>query len=415
MSTDSNDRLALHHRIEFEVGTSNSIVLSGTDAQVARALLDNAERDLDALRHQRAQLQYQCEQASARVEKLHTALAPHKRLPTELLSYIFILSSGEGQHDFPPSGDPTPPWVLRAVCSRWRAIALSDRRLWNSISVDLVGNWNPVAIPESANLQDLVKTERFLSSILPQTGSLSLSLRVGGSMLYIQRAFDAVIAPRAHRVTDLYLGLPGLAYPMFLSMLLAQFVSLQSLELEFMSFFPANSPPIRDLPPTLREIVIAGDSSPFLCLQSPEVSWGHITNLNIAEIEDVQFSAVSSILMRCTALVKCMIKVYGSGRIDEHITLPLLQSLALTFEDGAVLNSLTLPGLKQLYMSPDTEGAVLPLVELSTMVRRSGCALEDVTMYAFYLSLVVHCDSAGQTAFFAATPSLVKVTMPNVP
>ncbi|PPQ75825.1 hypothetical protein CVT24_002691 [Panaeolus cyanescens] len=87
--------------------------------------------------------------------------APINRLPTELLSYIFTLSTQVASE--PSSGtdqntpDITPesvrvPLVISSVCRRWRAVSLSQSSLWAKIcvSADLVDHtlsWKPTIDP----------------------------------------------------------------------------------------------------------------------------------------------------------------------------------------------------------------------------------------------------------------------------
>ncbi|KAJ7780957.1 hypothetical protein B0H16DRAFT_1496662 [Mycena metata] len=57
-----------------------------------------------------------------------------KRLPPEILAQVFLtfLANAEADSDYILSYI-NPPWLLSQVCSRWRAVALSTRRLWCSL------------------------------------------------------------------------------------------------------------------------------------------------------------------------------------------------------------------------------------------------------------------------------------------
>ncbi|KAG5643817.1 hypothetical protein DXG03_009594 [Asterophora parasitica] len=66
---------------------------------------------------------------------LRRTVAPHKRLPREILGAIFM-------HTLPTDGTLTiprdlnsAPWSLRSVSSGWRDVALTEPRSWNHIGV----------------------------------------------------------------------------------------------------------------------------------------------------------------------------------------------------------------------------------------------------------------------------------------
>ncbi|KAF8217021.1 hypothetical protein K438DRAFT_1536539, partial [Mycena galopus ATCC 62051] len=64
------------------------------------------------------------------IRKHQGVVSPLRRLPTEILSLIFTFASpppfGRSQHMNMHEG----PWVLSAVCGRWRNIALAQSSLW---------------------------------------------------------------------------------------------------------------------------------------------------------------------------------------------------------------------------------------------------------------------------------------------
>lgn len=62
---------------------------------------------------------------------------PSGRLPVELLSEIFLLCVDDNMED-----DNTIhiPLILSRICSRWRAAATSNHRLWSRLSLQLIGD-----------------------------------------------------------------------------------------------------------------------------------------------------------------------------------------------------------------------------------------------------------------------------------
>ncbi|KAF9455630.1 hypothetical protein BDZ94DRAFT_1179594, partial [Collybia nuda] len=58
-----------------------------------------------------------------------TTIAPHRKLPNEILTEIFFAASGKVT--VPVANiDTEPPWTLFRVCKRWREIASTTPKLW---------------------------------------------------------------------------------------------------------------------------------------------------------------------------------------------------------------------------------------------------------------------------------------------
>ncbi|KAI5895745.1 uncharacterized protein SCHCODRAFT_02573703, partial [Schizophyllum commune H4-8] len=74
-----------------------------------------------------------------RAQENKTLLSPVQWLPSELLSYIFVLAVPDLWLRA-PSGGMALPFAL--VCSRWRAIALSTPQLWSHIAISSRQPWD---------------------------------------------------------------------------------------------------------------------------------------------------------------------------------------------------------------------------------------------------------------------------------
>jgi hypothetical protein len=97
--------------------------ISRLDDEITRlnAVLDGLTRKRDALQT---------------YTNLHTALvAPIRRLPPEVLSEIFLYYNDE--NNVPYIRLNKAPLLLGGMCSRWRTIALSTPRLWNSFALTI--------------------------------------------------------------------------------------------------------------------------------------------------------------------------------------------------------------------------------------------------------------------------------------
>ncbi|KAJ7763667.1 hypothetical protein DFH07DRAFT_812712 [Mycena maculata] len=72
------------------------------------------------------------------VRKHEGALSPLRRMPPELLSLIFQNAL------FPHYPSADTPWIISAVCSRWRNITLSLPSLWSTIVLDFRDDPKPI-------------------------------------------------------------------------------------------------------------------------------------------------------------------------------------------------------------------------------------------------------------------------------
>lgn len=74
----------------------------------------------------------------AEIHSCRIAIAPHRKLPNEILAKIFIHAASEKVSIVVPNGHTEcfPPYNILLVCSRWRDVALGERRLWNNVEVN---------------------------------------------------------------------------------------------------------------------------------------------------------------------------------------------------------------------------------------------------------------------------------------
>ncbi|KAE9400770.1 hypothetical protein BT96DRAFT_975125 [Gymnopus androsaceus JB14] len=69
-------------------------------------------------------------------ERYKSLLAPVRRLPSEIVDYIFRLYGGAFKNEISWHRLFLPGLVLMAVCARWRGIAASCNSLWTNLSLD---------------------------------------------------------------------------------------------------------------------------------------------------------------------------------------------------------------------------------------------------------------------------------------
>ncbi|KAJ7879187.1 hypothetical protein B0H14DRAFT_3773701 [Mycena olivaceomarginata] len=117
---------------------------------------------ITALKAELSKLLEERESLDAEVRKHEGALSPLRRMPVEIVSLIFkfaapfrsyVMSVKEG------------PWILSAVCSRWRTIALSQPNLWAEFVLNFVDD--PDISESAGRILPLVEAHLERSQKLP--------------------------------------------------------------------------------------------------------------------------------------------------------------------------------------------------------------------------------------------------------
>jgi F-box-like len=124
---------------------------SDEEAADMRRHLPILEEELRHLDVQLAVLRTNRERLTNQINRCRAALAPHKRLPPELIREIFLFSTAE-HATFPlVDGAKECRLIVSQVCSTWRKVAFDTPTLWSikipylpavpSSSLELVGGW----------------------------------------------------------------------------------------------------------------------------------------------------------------------------------------------------------------------------------------------------------------------------------
>ena len=157
------------------------------------------------------------------MEKLHIAVAPHKCLPPEILAEVFLyslyrdpLNGRLGFLDFPPQPLPAP-WVLGHVCSRWRQIALGEKRLWSSIYYEENSRGHMLSLQEA----------------FKHSGQSTLWFEARESGKKLDNSFlSEVVLLQSHRITFLFLDVAAATFEDFLVLPSDLFDELECIKLQ---------------------------------------------------------------------------------------------------------------------------------------------------------------------------------------
>ncbi|KAG1886172.1 hypothetical protein F4604DRAFT_1724979 [Suillus subluteus] len=293
---------------------------------------------------------------------LHTSLPSLiSRLPTEILSEIFLYCLPEDEHLLYASRQA--PMLLTRVCRRWREIAVGLPRLWCSLQVDFwYEDWQTRAL--------------CYDSWLKRSGGRPLSLRLecGNDWSELQ----SLLQPYVQQVSSLSLGFISCHGPFMIE----NFQALKDLTVRKYMFADnarAINRSLTKLPVNLRTINMKNVWFNRRLLDSiTDSAWAGLTHLEISV--DGRHSG-TRILRLCPNLSSLkMTGLFNESQTAEPVTHTNLQSLYLSWTvvrnltgDPGLFKVMTLPNLRVLeasHMGP------WPHESFLEFLTRSKCTLE---------------------------------------
>ncbi|RDB27365.1 hypothetical protein Hypma_004480 [Hypsizygus marmoreus] len=384
--------------IEFGAGRSNTIVLSESEACVAKALLEEVQGHSNRLTLEISpmpanldDLKARNEAVAARIDRLQTALAPHKRLPSELLSTIFFDTLDSGRAILvPDSPAESWPWPLRTVCSRWRDVAVSDIRLWDSVTCRMQ-KWD-TKVGES--LASVLQSITALCKAAPSRLEIDIHRYTDhGLEGYVQfepfhlNSFPPLPTP----ITGISLSLPPLCLIQFFHSSSSKFPSLTSLSLDLQHVRPMDhlltelfyGASFFDDAHSLRKLTIRSSQDLSEIYIRPRIPWSQLTKLDFSG-QALSALSVLQVLRQCRQLVVCLLWVEHDYfhfpplqdiRI-ENVAMPHLRSLMVRgkiLEGNHFFARLLVPSLAELHFTMEYQHT---FTDLSGMIHRSRASLK---------------------------------------
>ncbi|KAF7364558.1 F-box domain-containing protein [Mycena venus] len=145
------------------------------------------------------------EDIERKISSLSIGLAPHKKLPPELLAEIFIFC-GTPTVALPPKDETV--LTLTQICRTWRELALHVPELWASISVSFSEKQNDVERIADISLQWLSRTgEGYPVRITAEcTGAYATTASENPDL--VASFVSTVVIPHAHHLQHLDLAFP---------------------------------------------------------------------------------------------------------------------------------------------------------------------------------------------------------------
>jgi hypothetical protein len=309
------------------------------------------------------------------------ALAPHKRLPLEILPEIVSFYGYTGVTLPPPPteiNDFTIHWDLTRVCSLWRNVIFDTPGFWVTFHV--------------RRFHDQYRS--LYQQAFDRSTSSPIALHCHQFCKGSRNDLSHTIFPNSQRIKMLFLTLEVPDCPDFLTHPPGSFDALELIQVD-LSFFRASSFPVVkstvledacSLRTVILEHVRGYPGVTYLTFNHLRIPWAQLTQVFLRDIY-VSVSTAHLMLSQCESLVNCVLFV-GLENIPPHplqhnsIVVPNLQHLDVYCMDGTspeFLQPLVMPSLKKLLFNVSESW---PGAALLSFIRRSRCSFERWKSYA---------------------------------
>jgi hypothetical protein len=325
-----------------------------------------------------------------------------RRLPTELLGYIFILTLPDYEYIQP--NIRSSPLVLGRVCNAWRATAHATPQLWSSLCA---------YYRRHDEQKRMVGIDTWLSRsrVLP----LDIRVMVGVETTQASTEFPLAFSPHFHRCRKLSLMLQRHWILGFLANSNLPLTALENLELDLCNEdSPLHMPTfsISSSAPQLRRLSLMGNF-PNNC----DLGYSQLTHLItgpyrlISNGPNLSITHYITILRLCPQLMHCSIgDIYlgpdGTPLMHHNLRSLVLYSWRSEFVES-MLDLLTLPALRdiRIVLGPLAHPQTWSTSTFESFLCRSLCPLESFTLVSSHDTPeeIIHA--------VLSVPSLVQVAL----
>ncbi|GLB43054.1 putative PIN domain containing protein [Lyophyllum shimeji] len=342
-----------------------------------------------------------------RIAEINAAIAPHKKLPPELLSAIFLrVHKQQYPLELPPSQDALTkdgPWCLSRVCSRWRQVVWGISQYWHAVR--LSGFWHRNSLGKVGTSERLFQSVEMTKDILHRgTRVLTIQITSCDALPAGINPLADLLGPFATQLHEVTVGCCADVLEPFLDSPPPFFQALESLDLTLWTsdiYSPHQLLPqgtVFSNAPNLRKVRIntglmcGSHIKPPLQLHKLRITWGQLTNVSLVG-RRMNFTDCSHVLQLCHNLVQCYL--HSEAQYPGNATHPFFQSpivlphlrvleLHVYEEDNAAsyvapsqfFSSLVLPSLSCLTLGLQLPARIIRRIGLGDVIARSGCKLE---------------------------------------
>jgi hypothetical protein len=360
------------------------------------------------------QLRHQREEVDTTLAIRRASISPLRRLPPEILGYIFLLTIPYGIRYLRPDSR-TSPLLLRETCKAWKAIAESTSNLWSSISF----NFNMCNGVE-AQLSDGIQGWLLRSSRHPIDIQIVYLLKkhTTDEVPDLDQLFE-MLMPFVTRWRYVSLHMPLHMMQRLLGCYESPLLMLHCLELH--AFGPADDVPtvfLTDSATAFRHLILHGH---FVGSQLLVLPWHQVTYILMkgTPSPNMSIDKCMAIIRQCSCLEYASLKLYSGAQASVSASRPTthLRLNEFVIIGGsklvlALLDNLTLPALRNLtidYGGPLGSGWIRNLLPcLTSFISRSSCPIHSI-----HLPNHIPCRDAEEADLFVSFveqfPSLRRV------
>ncbi|KAG0708212.1 hypothetical protein DFH29DRAFT_1075848 [Suillus ampliporus] len=364
-----------NHCVDQLKDHSISTIVTERQQQLGTVLRDISGLDtvMDGINNLRKQLVDQKEKIVQSMD-LHKRLGSALwRLPTEVLSHIFI-------HCLPKGSEPTylsspsklAPMLLTRVCRRWREVAMGVPNLWCSVHMEVDdGGWKGGI--------------SFYDSWLKRSRGCPLLLNLDCYYASDLTKLRGLLQPYTNQISSLFLRFSRKTIQP--ELLFKDPPALQELTIRRMHYerdIPSNAQSFSRLPSTLRSlniIEVIGWTFDIENLSSFNPVWTHLTNVEITILHP---NAFLHLLRLCPNLSSLTVRaIFGQKQTLKPLTHTAIRSIHLDFDAAHIfplsnlLDALSLPNLQVL----DARNiGTWPHEAVKAFLIQSKCPLESLTV-----------------------------------
>lgn len=294
------------------------------------------------------------------VDEHESALSPMRRLPTEIVSEIFLSSLTSEASDSLDAAKG--PWRLGKVCSRWRRIVNSYPKFWSSLIIEV------------DDIHLFTNAITMLETWLLRSRDCLLSIQLSSSDSKAGHAILDLLTPHSIRWKNVDFNIP---LGMFLRLVNVK-GRLPILEKLVIRRACKDRQPMENIhafedAPLLRDLAIVNmfcfSSSHFKFIKAP---WSQLLRYEAADssVEDhLQTLALT------LNLTECIISSEVNRFTDTHVSLLKLRKISW-IGAGLPSTNLTTPGLEEVRMNCTNKRQEDAMRRLTTFVGQSRCSLK---------------------------------------
>ncbi|KAJ7024794.1 hypothetical protein C8F04DRAFT_152410 [Mycena alexandri] len=303
------------------------------------------------------------------------AIAPIRRLPTELLSEIFSHCVERDAYDWDPTVNQE--WILVQVSRSWRAVLISMPRIWSRI---FISNAFP---PKNVNLKAALLLQLERSAQFPLTIDFDFEVASAEQRISVLEALFSARDRWQHvnihlREADFLHFRSDAAFPKLTTLGLSIHSSMD--ECAFDSIFQAT--------PALQELHYNGQTNIWIAEGRPTTSLSQIQCFPLSQLRRLDLlnlmydpADLLSVLGLASNILELRLRrcdCFVAAEVNPK-TLPNLVSLDVAECDDFLLGSIIAPVLRRLAISFDEYTGMSD--DFASFMTRTGHSLTDLTLH----------------------------------